>query len=59
MAKALSFITRQMRTLIDLFVVFREGNVIHGGDLISNRRFPFIDIDNGGSVAGYIAGIKK
>jgi len=43
----------------DLFVLFKEGNIIHGGDLIFNRRFPFIDIDNGGSVAGYIAGIRK
>jgi len=42
----------------DLFVVFREANVIHGGDLVSTRRFPFIDIDNGGSVAGFIAGLK-
>ncbi|BDX06177.1 MBL fold metallo-hydrolase [Planctobacterium marinum] len=43
----------------DLFVVFKEANVIHAGDLLFNRRFPFIDIDNGGSVAGYIAGIEK
>jgi cyclase len=42
----------------DLFVAFKEANVIHGGDLVSTRRFPFIDIDNGGSVAGFIAGLK-
>jgi len=51
--------TPNAHTNSDLFVVFKEGNIIHGGDLIFNRRFPFIDIDNGGSVAGYIAGIKK
>jgi len=51
--------TPNAHTNSDLFVVFKEANVIHGGDLIFNRRFPFIDIDNGGSVAGYIAGIKK
>ncbi|OKY26410.1 MBL fold metallo-hydrolase [Thalassotalea sp. PP2-459] len=51
--------TPNAHTNSDLFVVFKEGNVIHGGDLVFNRRFPFIDIDNGGSVAGYIAGIKK
>jgi cyclase len=42
----------------DLFVVFKEANVIHGGDLVSTRRFSFIYIYNGGSVAGLIAGLK-
>lgn len=51
--------TPNAHTNSDLFVLFKEGNVIHGGDLMFNRRFPFIDIDNGGSVAGYIAGIQK
>ena len=51
--------TPNAHTNSDLFVVFKQANVIHGGDLIFNRRFPFIDIDNGGSVAGYIAGIQK
>lgn len=51
--------TPNAHTNSDLFVVFKEANVIHGGDLVFNGRFPFIDIDNGGSVAGYIAGIKK
>lgn len=51
--------TPNAHTNSDIFVVFREANVIHGGDLVFNGRFPFIDIDNGGSVAGYIAGIKK
>ncbi|WP_088329356.1 MBL fold metallo-hydrolase [Lacimicrobium sp. SS2-24] len=51
--------TPNAHTNSDLFVVFKEANVIHGGDLVFNRRFPFIDIDNGGTVAGYIAGIKK
>jgi glyoxylase-like metal-dependent hydrolase (beta-lactamase superfamily II) len=43
----------------DLFVLFKEANVIHAGDLVVTRRFPFIDIDNGGSVAGLIAAIKS
>jgi glyoxylase-like metal-dependent hydrolase (beta-lactamase superfamily II) len=42
----------------DLFVAFKEANVIHGGDLVFTRRFPFIDIDNGGSIVGFIAGLK-
>ena len=51
--------TPNAHTNSDLFVVFRQADVIHAGDLVFNRRFPFIDIDNGGSVAGYIAGIRK
>ena len=51
--------TPNAHTNSDLFVVFRQAEVIHAGDLVFNKRFPFIDIDNGGSVAGYIAGIRK
>ncbi|MCC2605749.1 MBL fold metallo-hydrolase [Planctobacterium marinum] len=51
--------THNAHTNSDLFVVFREANVIHAGDLVYTQRFPFIDIDNGGSVEGYIAGIKS
>jgi hypothetical protein len=32
--------------------------VINDGDLVSTNRFHFIDIDNGESVAGLIAGLK-
>jgi glyoxylase-like metal-dependent hydrolase (beta-lactamase superfamily II) len=51
--------TPNAHTNSDLFVLFKEANVIHGGDLVSTGQFPFIDIDNGGSVAGFIAGIKR
>lgn len=51
--------TPNAHTNSDLFVVFKEANVIHGGDLVFAKRFPFIDIDNGGSVAGFIAGIRQ
>lgn len=43
----------------DLFVHFEEANVIHAGDLLFNGWFPFIDLDNGGSVDGYIAGMQR
>ena len=43
----------------DIFVVFKEANVIHGGDLVATRRFPFIDIDNGGSVSGFIKALRS
>jgi cyclase len=51
--------TPNAHTNSDLFVVFKEANVIHGGDLVSTGQLPFIDIDNGGSVAGFIAGIRR
>ena len=35
-----------------------EANVIHTGDAMFNKMFPFIDLDSGGSVAGYIAAQK-
>ena len=43
----------------DSVIHFPESNVIHAGDVMFNKLFPFIDIDSGGSVAGYIAGQKK
>jgi len=51
--------TPNAHTNSDIFVVFKEANVIHGGDLVSTRRFPFIDIDNGGSVSGFIEALKS
>jgi len=43
----------------DAAIHFSEANVIHAGDVFFNKVFPFIDIDGGGSVAGYIAGQQK
>ena len=40
----------------DAAIHFREVNVIHTGDVMFNGMFPFIDLDGGGSVDGYIAG---
>lgn len=40
----------------DAAILFRDANVIAAGDLMFHNLFPFIDLDNGGSVAGYIAG---
>jgi len=40
----------------DAAIFFPEVNVIHTGDLMFHKLFPFIDLDNGGSVAGYIDG---
>lgn len=38
----------------DAVIHFSEANVIHTGDTFFNGLFPFIDLDSGGSVDGYI-----
>ena len=43
----------------DSAIHFTEANVLHTGDVLFNRIFPFIDIDGGGSVNGYIAGQQR
>jgi cyclase len=43
----------------DSVIHFRDVNVIHAGDIMFNGLFPFVDLDNGGSYAGYIAGQRK
>lgn len=39
----------------DAIVHFRTANVIHTGDLFFNVGYPYIDIDGGGDLDGYIA----
>jgi cyclase len=39
----------------DAIIFIRDANVLHTGDVMFNGMFPFIDLDSGGSVAGYIA----
>lgn len=43
----------------DVFVHFNEANVIHAGDLFFNKIFPFIDLENGGSLDGFIDGLSR
>ncbi len=43
----------------DGVIHFRDRNVIHAGDILFNNLFPFIDLDNGGSVEGFIAAQEK
>jgi cyclase len=40
----------------DAAIIFPELNVLHAGDVMFNKLFPFIDLDNGGTVSGYIEG---
>ena len=43
----------------DAVIEFRGANVIHAGDVHFNYVFPFIDLDNGGSVAGFLAAQRR
>jgi len=43
----------------DGVIHFRDDNVIHAGDIMFHKLFPYIDLDNGGSVDGYIEAQKK
>lgn len=43
----------------DAVIHFRDDNVIHTGDVLFNRLFPFIDLDSGGSVGGFLAAQKQ
>jgi glyoxylase-like metal-dependent hydrolase (beta-lactamase superfamily II) len=43
----------------DVFIHFREANVIHTGDLVFAGMYPFIDLDSGGTVDGVIAAVDR
>jgi len=38
---------------------FTKSNVLHTGDIYFNGMYPYIDLDNGGTVNGYIEAIKQ
>jgi len=56
---ALLFHTPDAHTDGDTVVYFKTSNVIHTGDTYFHGLFPFIDLDSGGSLNGYIAAQKK
>jgi glyoxylase-like metal-dependent hydrolase (beta-lactamase superfamily II) len=43
----------------DALLYFNQSNVLHTGDTYFNGRYPYIDLNNGGSVDGYIAAAKN
>jgi len=43
----------------DAIIYFPGANVIHTGDILFHGIFPFIDLNNGGTVDGYVAAQKK
>ncbi len=42
----------------DAVVFFKKANVIHTGDIMFNKRFPYIDTSNGGSYEGVMAALQ-
>ena len=42
----------------DSAVWFKQSNVLHTGDQLFNGRFPYVDIDGGGTVGGYMANLE-
>ena len=43
----------------DSIVWFEQPDIMHTGDLFFNGLFPFIDLNSGGSVEGYIDSVKQ
>ena len=42
----------------DSAVWFKQANVLHTGDQLFNGRFPYVDIEGGGTVGGYMANLE-
>lgn len=43
----------------DAMVYFTDNNVLHTGDVFFNGKYPFIDLENGGSLKGTIRALQK
>ena len=43
----------------DSILYFTESNVLHTGDTYFNGRYPYIDLNSGGSINGYIEAVKR
>jgi glyoxylase-like metal-dependent hydrolase (beta-lactamase superfamily II) len=43
----------------DAVIYFPDDNIIHAGDAMFNSLFPYIDLDNGGNVDGFIAAQER
>jgi len=43
----------------DSVVYLSKSNIVHMGDLFFNERFPFIDLNGGGNVLGFVANVKE
>jgi glyoxylase-like metal-dependent hydrolase (beta-lactamase superfamily II) len=56
---ALVFHLPAAHTSGDSAILFTDVNVLHTGDVMFNKIFPFIDLDGGGSVDGFIAAQQR
>jgi cyclase len=43
----------------DALLYFTESNILHTGDTFFSELYPFIDLDSGGTVNGYIDAVKQ
>ncbi len=50
--------TKHAHTDGDAFIHFKKANVIHGGDIVFNGFYPFIDAPNGGNIHGVIHAVN-
>ena len=57
--EALVFHLAKAHTSGDSAIHFRGVDVIHSGDVFFNGMFPFVDLDGGGSVAGFQAAQQR
>ena len=57
--KTLLYHVENAHTNGDTVVYFTESNVLHTGDTYFKGWYPFIDLNDGGSVDGYIAAVKQ
>lgn len=55
----MAFHVHNAHTNGDAMIYFMNNNVLHMGDTYFSGSYPFIDLDNGGSVDGYITAQKK
>ncbi len=55
----LVFHTDNAHTDGDAMLYFTESNVLHTGDNYFYKRYPYIDVNSGGSIDGYINAVKK
>lgn len=57
--KIMLFHVHNAHTDGDAMIYFTESNVLHTGDAFVNGQYPFIDVDNGGSIGGYAESLEK
>jgi glyoxylase-like metal-dependent hydrolase (beta-lactamase superfamily II) len=57
--EAVAFHIPNAHTDGDAVIHFRNANVIAAGDLSFRGLFPFIDLDSGGTVTGFMAGMQQ